>query len=125
MSAVVAALLAVPTDEVLAVAAVLLLPCVLLCVLAFQEPKPSNRGDNCQDKPDRCCNGDNECTAELREERIRLNPEHDKEYRQETDHADAETESAWVPEVVAPHKAVKPLRCKHRKERRGDEAYGA
>ena len=125
MPAVVTALLALPTDDVLAVAAVLLFPCVLLCVLAFQEPKPNDGGDDCQDKPDRCCNGDNECTAELWEERIRLDPEHDEKHRQETDHADAETESAWVPEAVAPHKAVKPLRCEHREERRGNEAYYA
>lgn len=125
MPAVVAALLALPTDEVLAVAAVLLFPCVLLCVLAFQEPKPNDRGDDCQDKPDRCSNGDNERVAELWEERICLDPEHDEKQRQEADHAHAETEPAWVPEVVAPHKAVKPLRCKHRKERWGNEAYDA
>ena len=125
MSAVVAALLAMPNDKVLAVTAVLLFPCVLLCVLAFQEPKPNDRGDDCQDKPDRRCDGDNERVAELREKRICLDPEHDEKQRQGAGHADAETESAWVPEVVAPHKAVKPLRCEHREERRGDEAYDA
>lgn len=125
MPAVVAALLAMPTDEVLAVAAVLLFPCVLLCVLAFKEPKPNDRGDGCQDKPDRCSNGDDEHVAELWEKRICLDPEHNEKQRQGSDHADAETESAWVPEAVALHRAVKTLRCEHREERRGNEAYDA
>ena len=125
MSAVVAALLAMPTDEVLAVTAILLFPCVLLCVLAFQEPKPNDGGNDCQGKPDRRCDGDNERVANLREKRLCLDPEHDEEQRQEADHADAETESTWVPKVIASRKAVKPLRCEHREERRGNEAYDA
>lgn len=40
-------------------------------------------------------------------------------------HADAETESTWVPKVITSRKAVKSLRCEHREERRGDEAYDA
>ena len=123
MPAVVAVLLTMPGGKVLAVTAVLLFPCVLLCVLAFQEPKPNDRGNDCQGKPDRRCDGDNERVAELREKRICLDPEHDEEHRQEANHADAETESAWVSKVIASRKAVEALRCEHREERRGDEAY--
>ena len=125
MPAVVAVLLTMPGGKVLAVTAVLLFPCVLLCVLAFQESKPNDSGNDCQGKPDRRCDGDKERVAELREKRICLDPEHDEEHRQEANHADAETESTWVSKVIASRKAVEALRCEHREERRGDEAYDA
>lgn len=48
MPAVVAVLLTMPGGKVLAVTAVLLFPCVLLCVLAFQESKPNDRGNDWQ-----------------------------------------------------------------------------